>query len=203
MFDLVTLMFLTLLCYMFMASKRSTGKNTSVPNQPPQREVKDLVSNKALDFPTFNFFGRYSPHIPSQSTPDPTYTYSPETPDPNQYSSWNEELRGVTLEEPLYHIPKNEVDQLHRHTQDYLKSIGRIPTIYQIPRCRATQKQTQSYDEDDTLTSSIDDIIIDTISEIRQPIATIAELEAEEDPEFHNLLDFLEGYSTFYDFPEA
>jgi hypothetical protein len=42
------------------------------------------------------------------------------------------------------------------------------------------------------LTPSIDDIIIDTIYEIRQPIATIAQSETNEDPQFHNLLDFSE-----------
>ena len=93
-----------------MASKRITGNNTSVPNQPTSHEVKDLVSNKPLDFPTFKFYRRYSPHIPSQSTPDPTYTSSPETPDPNLDSSLNEEIRAVTLEEPIYHIPNNEID---------------------------------------------------------------------------------------------
>ena len=77
---------------LFVASKRSTRKNTSVPNQPPSREVKDLVYDKPIEFPTFNPFGRYSPHIPSQSTRDPTYTSSPETPDPNQDPSLNKEL---------------------------------------------------------------------------------------------------------------
>ena len=99
-----------------MASKCSTGNNTSGPNQPPSREVKESLSDKPLDFPTFNFSGRYSPHIPSQSTPDPTYTSSPKTLDPHLDSSSNEELRGVTQEEPLYCIPKNEFNQLRRHT---------------------------------------------------------------------------------------
>ena len=107
-----------------MASKHSTGKNTNGPNQQPSSEVKDSVSDKSLEFPTFDFSERYSPHIPSQSTHDPTYTSSPETPDPNQDSSLNEELHGVTLEDTLYHIPNNEVGQLHHHTQAYLKSIG-------------------------------------------------------------------------------
>ena len=70
-----------------MASKCSIGKNKSGPNQPPSREVKDLVFDKPLEFPTFESSGRYSPHIPSQSTLDPTYASSPETPDPNQDSS--------------------------------------------------------------------------------------------------------------------
>ena len=99
-----------------MASKHSTRKNTSGPNQPPSREVKDSVFDKPLYFPTFDFFGRYSPHIPSQSTPDPTYTSSLKTLDPNLDSSLNEELHGVTIKDPLYCIPKNKVDQLHYHT---------------------------------------------------------------------------------------
>ena len=186
-----------------MASRQSTGKNTSGPNQPPSHEVKDLVFDKPLDFPTFNFSERYSPHIPSQSTHDPTYTSSPETPNPNKDSTSNKDLCGVTAEEPLYRIPNNEIDQLHRHTQAYLKSIGKIPIICQIPRSRATHRTTQPFGEDDTLTSSIDDLIIDTISEIRQSIATIAHSKIEEDTKFHNLPYFPKGYSTFYTFPEA
>ena len=73
-----------------MASKRSTGKNTSDQNQPPSREVKDLLSNKPFEFPTFNPSGRYSIYIPSQSTPDLTYTSSLETPNQNPDPSLNE-----------------------------------------------------------------------------------------------------------------
>ena len=79
-----------------MANNHITRKNTSDPNQPPSCEVKDLLFDKPLEFSTFIFFRRYSPHIPSQSTPDPTYTSSPETPNPNQDYSSNEELCGVT-----------------------------------------------------------------------------------------------------------
>lgn len=87
-----------------MASKCSNEKNTSGIDQPPSRQGKDSVSNKPLEFPTFNPSKRYSPHIPSQSTLDPTYTSSPETPDPNHDSSLNEELRGVTPKELVYRI---------------------------------------------------------------------------------------------------
>lgn len=38
-----------------MASKCSTVKNTSGPNQPTSHEVQDSVSEKPLDFPTFDF----------------------------------------------------------------------------------------------------------------------------------------------------
>ena len=79
-------------------------------------EVKDSVFDKPLEFPTFDPFERYSPHIPSQSTPEISYTSSPETPDPNIGSSLNEEIRGVTPEEPVYCIPNNEVDHLRQHT---------------------------------------------------------------------------------------
>ena len=92
-----------------MASKHSTRKNTIGPNKPPSREVKDSISNKPFDFPTFDPSKRYSPHIPSQSTPDLTYTSSPETPNPNQDPSLNEELHGVTMKEPIYQIPNNKV----------------------------------------------------------------------------------------------
>ena len=37
-----------------MSSKCSTGKNTSVKNQPPSHEVTNSVSNKPLEFPTFD-----------------------------------------------------------------------------------------------------------------------------------------------------
>ena len=37
-----------------MARKRSTRKNTSGQNQPPLHEIKDLLSNKPLEFPTFD-----------------------------------------------------------------------------------------------------------------------------------------------------
>ena len=53
------------------------------------------------------------------------------------------------------------------------------------------------------MTLSINDLIIDTISKIRQPIETISKLETKEYPEFENLLDFLGGDFTFYDFPKA
>jgi hypothetical protein len=113
-----------------MASKLSTRKNTNGPNQPPSCQVKGSVSDNPLNFITFDFFGRYSPHNPSQSTPDPNYTSSPKTLDPNQDSSSNEELRGVTSEQSLYRIPNNEVDQLRRDSRAYLKSISQIPVIY-------------------------------------------------------------------------
>lgn len=83
MFDFVSLMFLTFLCDLFLVSKCNTRKNMSGQNQPPSREVKDLASKKLLDFRTFEFSGRYIPPIPSQSTPKPTYTSSPETPNPH------------------------------------------------------------------------------------------------------------------------
>ena len=44
---------------------------------------------------------------------------------------------------------------------------------------------------------------MDTISEIRQLIASISHFENQEDPRFQNLLDFPEVDSTFYEFPEA
>ena len=52
------------------------------------------------------------------------------------------------------------------------------------------------------MTSSIENLIIDTISDIRQLIDTIAKLETKEDPKSHSLLDFPKGDSTSYDFPE-
>ena len=85
-----------------MASKCSDGKNTNDTNQPPSREVKEFVSEKPLKFPTFDSSRIYSPHIPSQFTPDPTYNSLLETTGPNQDSCLNEELHGVTSKEPIY-----------------------------------------------------------------------------------------------------
>jgi hypothetical protein len=102
----------------------------------------------------------------------------------------------------VFIIPNKEVNQLHRHTHAYLQSIGQIPVIYQIPRARASQRRTQPYGENETLSSTIDDLIIDTISAMKEPIATIGHSENKEDREFQNFIDFLEVDSTFHDFPE-
>ena len=186
-----------------MASKHSTRKNTSIQNQPPSCEVRNSLSNKPLEFPTFDHSRRYSPHIPSQSTPDRTYTSSPKTPNPNPDFSLNEELHGITPDESMFLIPNNEVNRLHRHTCAYLQSIGQILVIYKIPRALSSHRRTQPYGENKTLASIIYDLIIDTISEIKEPIETIAYSENQEDPEFQNFLDFLEVDSTFHGLPEA
>ena len=182
-----------------MASKRSTRKITSDQNRPPLHEVKNSQSNKPLEFPTFDPYARYSPHISSHSTPDPTYTSSPKTSNPNLDSSLIKEVRGVTPNEPMFWISNNEVNQLHRHTCAYLQSISQIPVIYKIPRARSSCRRTQLYSDNESPASTIDDIIIDTISEIREPIATI---ENQEDPKLENFLGFPEVESTFHDFPE-
>ena len=84
----------------------------------------------------------------------------------------------------MYDIPNTEVDQLHCHIRDYLKSIGKIPIIYQIPRSQASQRRTQPYGGDQTLKSNIDDFIIDTILDTCQPIAIIAHFGTFKDAEF-------------------
>ena len=88
-----------------------------------------------------------------------------------------------------------EVNQFHHHTRAYLKSLGQIPIIYKIPRSRFSQRRTQPYGDGETLTSSIDDLIIDTIFEIHQPIMDIAHSKTSEDP-----MDFQED-PTFFNFP--
>lgn len=95
---------------MFLDSKHSTRKNTSIQNQPPSHEVTNSLSNKHLEFPTFDPSGRYSPHIPSQSTPHPTYTFEPKTPNPSLDPYLNEELHDVTPDEPVYLIPNSKVN---------------------------------------------------------------------------------------------
>ena len=152
---------------------------------------------------TSQFSRRYTPQIPSQPTPGPTYSSTLKTVDPHQDYYSNREIWGCTTEHPLYHIPNTEGDHLHYHTWAYLKTISQIHIIYHIPRSHASLKRTQPFCEDETLTSSINDLIIDTILEVRQMITTIAESNTQEDPKFHTFLDFLEGDSTFYNFPEA
>ena len=100
----------------------------------------------------------------------------------------------------MFLVLNNEVNQLCRHTRAYLKSLGQIPAIYQISRARSSQRRTQPYDENETLDANIDDLIIDTISEIKDSIATIENQEA---TEFPNFLDFPEGDSNYQDFPKA
>ena len=117
--------------------------------------------------------------------------------------SLNENLHGAKPEEHVYWIQNNEVDQLRWHIHVDLQSIGQIPIVYKIKRVVTSSRRTQPYGENETLASNIYDLIIDTISEIRQPIAAIAHSENQEDPKFQNLLDFPKVDSTFYDFPEA
>ena len=97
----------------------------------------------------------------------------------------------------MYLLPKIKVNQLHYHTQAYLKSLGQIPIIYQIQRNRFSQKRTQPYGDGETLTFSIDDLLIDTIYDIHQPIIDISHSETSEDP-----TDF-QGDSTFFSFLET
>jgi len=161
-----------------MASRHKTEKSSTGPNQPHSREVEHpTIDSKntfevPFDFISSQSFERYPPEIPIQPSLDPSYTSSLEIPD--QDSSSNKELQGVSSEEPLYLISKTEVNQLRRHTRAYLKSLGQIPIIYQIPRSRFSQRRTQPYGDGETLTSNIDVLIIDTIYEIHQPIIDIA-----------------------------
>ena len=160
-----------------------------MPNQPHSREVKHpTIDSKntfkvPVEFISSQITERYPPEIPIQPTLDLSYTSSPDIP--NQDSSSDKELQGVSSEEPLYLIPKTEVNQLRRHTRAYLKSLGQIPVIYQIPRSRLYQRRTQPYGDGETLTSNIDDLIIYTISEICQPIIDIDHSKTSED-----LVDF-------------
>ena len=95
-----------------MASQRSTRKDTTDQNQPPLRETKRSLSHKTLEFPTYDPSRRYTPKFPSRSTPDPTYTSSSDTPNPNPKSPSKEEFCGVTLGEPVFLVPNDEVNHL-------------------------------------------------------------------------------------------
>ena len=142
-----------------MTSRHNTEKSSTSPNQPHSQEVEhpSLDSKNIFGIP-FDFIERYPPDIPIQPTLDPSYTSSPDIP--NQDSPSDEELQGVSSDKPLYLIPKTKVNQLHHHTRAYLKSLGQIPITYQIPRSRVAKRRTQSYNDSDTLTSSIDDLIM-------------------------------------------
>ena len=170
-----------------MASKRNTKKSSTFPNQPHSREVKDsaTTSNKPFvvpsDFISSQFIERYPPDIPTQPIPGSSYSSSPDIS--HQDSSSNEQ-RGVSSEEPLYLIQKTEVNQLCHHTRSFLKSLGQIPIVYKIPISRASQRRTQRYGDGETLTSIIDDLIVDTIFEIHQPITDIAHFRNFKDLEF-------------------
>ena len=134
-------MFLTLLCQLVYGQSHSTGKDTSDQNQPPSCETKRYLSHKTLEFTTYDPSGRYTPKSPSRSSPHPIYTSSPDTPNPNTESPSNEEIHGVTPEEHVFLVPNNEVNQLHRHTRAYLKVIGQIPAISQLPRARSFKEE--------------------------------------------------------------
>ena len=166
-----------------MANRHNTKRSSIGPNQSHSQELEHptIYSNNTFKVP-FDFIERYPPDIPIQPTPDSSYTSSPNIP--HQDSSSNEELQGVSSEIPLYLIPKTEVNQLCRHTRAYLKSLGQIPIIYQIPRSRFSQKGTQPYGDGETLTYNIDDLIIDTIFDIHQPIIDISDSETCKDSEF-------------------
>ena len=130
-----------------MASRYNIEKSSIGPNQSHSQEVEHpaIDSKNTFEVP-FDFISSqttrwYPPEIPIQPTIDPSYTSSPDIPHQDSYS--NEEVWGVSSEKPFYLIPKTEVNQLRHHTRAYLKSLGQIPIIYQIPRYRFSQRRTQ------------------------------------------------------------
>ena len=84
----------------------------------------------------------------------------------------------------MFVILNNEVNQLHWHTCAYLQPISQLPIIYQIPRACSSHRRTQPYGDNKTLASTIDNLIINTISKIRETIEDIAHSKNQEDPEF-------------------
>ena len=115
-----------------------TEKSSTCPNQPHSQEVKDssTASKKTFkvpfDFISSQFAKQYPHEILTKPTLDLSYTSSLDIP--HQYSSLSEELQGVSSKEPLYLNPKTKFNHLHRNTRAYIKSLGQIPIIYQIPR---------------------------------------------------------------------
>ena len=120
-----------------MANRHNTEKSSTGPNEPHLREVEHpTIDSKntfkvPFDFISSQTIEGYHPEIPIQPTLGPSYTSSHDIP--NQDSSSNKELQGVSSEEPWYLIPKTEVNHLRHHTRAYLKSLSQIPIIYQIP----------------------------------------------------------------------
>ena len=97
-----------------MANKHNIEKCSIGPNQPHSQELKDssTASKQSFEVP-FDFIlsqstRQYPPEIPTQPTLDPSCTSSLDIP--HQDSSSNEELRGVSQEEPLCLIPKTKVN---------------------------------------------------------------------------------------------
>ena len=129
-----------------MSNIHNIEKSSTGPNEPHLLEVEHQTIDSKTTFEVpFDFISSqttewYPLDVPIQLTPDPSYT-SPDIS--HQDSSSNKELRGVSSEEPLYLIPKTEANQFCCHGQAYLKSLGQIPIIYQIPRTLFSQKRTQ------------------------------------------------------------
>ena len=128
-----------------MVNTHNIDESSIDPNQPHSQEVEHLAidSKNTFEVPfdliSSQFIGRYPPEIPTQPTLDPTYNSSPNIPHPD--SSSNEELQGVSSEEHLYLIPKNEVNQLRHNTRAYLKSLGQIPVVYQIQDLNSLKRE--------------------------------------------------------------
>ena len=93
-----------------MDSKHNTENSSIDPNKPYSQQVEHptIDSKNTFEVP-FDFISSqtiegYPPEIPIEPTLNPSYTSSPDIP--NQDSSSNKELQGVSFEEPLYLIPK-------------------------------------------------------------------------------------------------
>ena len=84
-----------------MANKHNIEKSSIDPNQPHSQEVEHptIDSKNTFEVP-FDSIEGYPPDILIQPTLDPSYTSSPDIP--NQESSSNEELQGVSSEKHLY-----------------------------------------------------------------------------------------------------
>ena len=93
-----------------MANRHNTKKSSTSPNQPHSREVEHpaIDSKNTFKVPFYFISSQtiegYHPEIPIQPMLDPSYTSSPDIP--NQDSSSNKELQGVSSEELLYLISK-------------------------------------------------------------------------------------------------
>ena len=71
--------------------------------------------------------------------------------------------------ECLYHVPFEVVNHLRRHTRYYVKKLGGLKEIPELPRRQASRK-VPSYTEDSILVENLEDLVDLSIQEIIQPL---------------------------------
>ena len=156
-----------------MASRHNTVKSSTSPNQPHSQEVEHPAIDSKITF-----------KVPF----DLIFLYNPL-------------LIHLTLLHLIFHT--KTLLQTKSFEVSLLKNLCTLFLKLKLINFVIIFEHTSSllvkflYSDSETLTSSIDDLIIDTISEIRQPIIDIAHPKTSEDP-----LDF-QGDPTFFNFSKT